>query len=656
MDLLETDLCHYMTKSEAEFEKAVTENINRIQNEQTQFKIAREYLGREITPQIEQIVFKRLHKILKIQRTSKRNLLKKLNYINDLFFSNTIISFIKEYKRDEKLIVAENVQFKLELNFYNSVLPYFNDKDKIVEIKNNLDKLVHSESNATMLELIPEVGETYPVYFMDSKNLELFKDVITWPKNRLTKKINDITASISMNELKLTLTVPDEASIEKNLDSFLDTIKTTSNPREIGAVIDFHHIFITTLESFTRTIDSNLETFKNISKLINNVELNKTTVNFFSKFLQNYIEEGDLKKPINSVPWIVEIIKRIMLVQLLNDTNTLVQGSFVTFLINKNVKYSDIDLYHSDSFRFMLNLALMIQVISGYKLHIVKVPFIKNYVVMKDDFNCNILDCCHFDEALINSTPKLMYKHYNVLHPVCILINMFRMLSVKERRVKLSKDVDKAVVSYSTLFDFATKDLKIKFNKYKGFEIKKFMQMIKINDPKNLIINFEDILPGFKLVHFKIASFEEVYKFIADSKNTNGFFSRSFGSVLDEIFYEYNEKKTQNVICSFRSLETQITTNDEISFETIKSMLWSFTLFLYLKNRIEEANDMFSFCFEISKKFKENETISELVPRIKNAGFHKEINFNRKMYIPIYYENSANKLSIPFSEFVLQNF
>ncbi|QHG62591.1 poly(A) polymerase large subunit [Cetacean poxvirus 1] len=162
---------------------------------------------------------------------------------------------------------------------------------------------------------------------------------------------------------------------------------------------------------------------------------------------------------------------------LVNDVNKLMEeylrvhnrtcicyGSYSLYLINPKITYGDIDILQTNSRTFLINLAFLIYFITNDNVILLKVPYLKNYIVMRDKNENHILDSFNIRYDTMNSIPKVLIQNMYIVDPVFQLMSMLKMFSQIDRLEDLSEKIDKFVIRLATMLEYVKNDQKITIN------------------------------------------------------------------------------------------------------------------------------------------------------------------------------------------------
>ncbi|ABI99196.1 poly(A) polymerase large subunit [Deerpox virus W-848-83] len=129
-------------------------------------------------------------------------------------------------------------------------------------------------------------------------------------------------------------------------------------------------------------------------------------------------------------------------------------GSYSLHLLNPEIKYGDIDILQTNSRTFLIDLAFLIKFITGYNVILLKVPYLKNYMVLKDQNDSHIIDSFNIRQETMQHIPKILIDNIYIVDPTIQLLSMLKMLSQIDRLEDLAKNPDKLTIRFATLLEY----------------------------------------------------------------------------------------------------------------------------------------------------------------------------------------------------------
>ncbi|AEN03624.1 VP55 [Yokapox virus] len=129
-------------------------------------------------------------------------------------------------------------------------------------------------------------------------------------------------------------------------------------------------------------------------------------------------------------------------------------GSYSLHLLNPNINYGDIDILQTNSRTFLIDLAFLIKFITGKNITLSKIPYLRNYMVVKDENDNHIIDSFNIRQDTMYIIPKIYIDNIYIVDPTFQLLNMLKMFSQLDRLEDLSKDINKFSSRLSTMLSY----------------------------------------------------------------------------------------------------------------------------------------------------------------------------------------------------------
>ncbi|AAL69769.1 SPV030 poly(A) polymerase lage subunit PAPL [Swinepox virus] len=137
-----------------------------------------------------------------------------------------------------------------------------------------------------------------------------------------------------------------------------------------------------------------------------------------------------------------------------HNKNCICYGSYSLHLLNPDVRYGDIDILQTNSRTFLIDLAFLIKFITGYNVVLLKVPYLKNYMVLKDHNDNHIIDSFNIRQDTMETIPKILIDNIYIVDPVLQLMSMLKMFSQIDRLEDIVKNPDKVIIRLATLLEY----------------------------------------------------------------------------------------------------------------------------------------------------------------------------------------------------------
>nr|WQH57831.1 MAG: MC031L [Molluscum contagiosum virus] len=130
-------------------------------------------------------------------------------------------------------------------------------------------------------------------------------------------------------------------------------------------------------------------------------------------------------------------------------------GSYSLHLLNSRIEYGDIDILQTNARLFLINLAFLIYFITGRNVLLLKVPYLKSYIVMQDEEGRHIIDSFNIRQGTMQNVPKVLVDNIYIIDPVVQLMNTLKMLSQIDRLEDLGERMAKMRLRLATLLEYA---------------------------------------------------------------------------------------------------------------------------------------------------------------------------------------------------------
>ncbi|QGN68032.1 polyA polymerase catalytic subunit [Equine molluscum contagiosum-like virus] len=146
-------------------------------------------------------------------------------------------------------------------------------------------------------------------------------------------------------------------------------------------------------------------------------------------------------------------------------------GSYSLHLLNHRIEYGDIDILQTNARVFLINLAFLIYFITGRHVVLLKVPYLKNYIVMQDETSSHIIDSFNIRQATMQSLPKVLIDNIYIIDPCVQLMNTIKMFSQIDRLEDLAVRLDKMKLRLATLLEYTRFHHNISFGASQGLRM-----------------------------------------------------------------------------------------------------------------------------------------------------------------------------------------
>ncbi|CAJ1637672.1 poly(A) polymerase catalytic subunit [Salmon gill poxvirus] len=516
---------------------------------------------------------------------------------------------------------------------HNRVIPAY--RKAAVTIKDNKKSMEELRDTFTKeLEYLITPHDT-----IDPKFQELYSN-----HGKLAHRKHNLQTWIS--QLKTHMEPPrilTDDQVRENVENFFICPRpdpSTDRKNNVFAIIDFKH----TLCKQLKWIVDNTAKLPDLH-IKNKVIPSEQTSFIMTKVKKFMSEQGESHVQVKPFEWISVFMRDISLCIMAVDKHSVAHGSFLAGLLNEKCKYGDVDFYSPVGGLLLSSLSVIAYLVGLGDFNILAVPFIKNYITMKDQYNLGVFDCCVYTTSFLANIPTQSIGNFRTVDSVITLINMFRSSGVKDRRHKTYEQSEKVVVNGSVLLEHVIQkhsiDLK-NIHKTRN-QVMDVLQkrIIKENTVRNVVFDISKICPGFNTF---TVMFGPGIQFVETCMKKNGEFSKTFNSILDEMWFETSDG---HVYGTHYSLETEVK-DDKITVRTCLVALWSLCIYMFLHGRTVCWNNLFIFCLSltISDYDWDVDNIS-LLPRSKKSGHHSGWSLKSKTFY-CYVGKDLNDPSCPF--------
>lgn len=182
-----------------------------------------------------------------------------------------------------------------------------------------------------------------------------------------------------------------------------------------------------------------------------------------------------------------------------DQTNVIAYGSYTSYLLDPEITYNDIDIYHAKSVKFSVCLMLTVYFITGHEFKLLHIPYIPGYLSLqyKDYVLLDIINVDHYTQSFLKPVMILEVKNVN---PILQFTNNVKMLAEPFRTTSVNLNPELFVKKQVVLLNYVSNkiqelkyDLELPTYKivrdcivftFKGFEV---VKMVVIQNPLDLI-------------------------------------------------------------------------------------------------------------------------------------------------------------------------
>lgn len=522
----------------------------------------------------------------------------KVSWIHDQILLLYKARIIPAYMEAKKIIAANMEEFQ------NLLLDFETEHERLIAL--DADIVYQYED------------KTKPNYIQPTTWMLRFPD---WNKN-IPGRINKL--NLWIEQIKKHMSMPDplsEESVSKNIIDFFACPPpdiTKSRQFEIFSIIDYKHNLCNQLKWIVK--NSIHKPIVNPKHTVVPSQLTIDIMNNISNYMQ---QEGRLAKEVSPFEWTNIALKEISFCIMSVDEHSIAHGSFIAGLLNPDCKYGDVDFYSPVGGLLLASLSVIGTLVGLGDFVILVVPYIKNYITLKDEYQLSVFDCCVYTKEFLQSIPTQQIDNFKTVDSAITLINMFRSAAVQDRRVKTYSKLDRTIFNAQVLLEHTIKTKHLVIDKvlrnrnklFKFFQKKVILKNSNIETEDCVTFDISSIANEHKTY---IVNFRSKQKMIEQCKNIPGKYSRTFESILDENWFETDDKQ---IIASHASLEVE-SVNNKLTYRTLVSMMWSLCLYSFLHHREQTFKNLFVFCLGISAADVKWNADADILPREKNTGRH----------------------------------
>lgn len=410
----------------------------------------------------------------------------------------------------------------------------------------------------------------------NNKILNQLKNKIKWVYNKLFKPYtDDITEKIY--------------NIEKTnnaIDMFFILQNTIKNIHELISLIIYQYTFLHDVQNYLFVLSDKNNYFIHseiYSKDNKKKDIEQNIMNFTSEYIDSYnitykpkninhnINKNELSEEDKHVLSFLEKITQniIKKIQKFNqeDVKIITYGSYTSFVLNPEIQYNDIDIYHSNPLKFLIILMIIIKFILDIDVDIFKIPYILGHLSLRFK-NVHFLDCIYIDKYTMEKIPTCVINNIVFVDPIVQMLNNFRMMSDLKRMHNICLNKKNTSLKYATLLQYSKQNLDLSFNfkKHVNFDVTiinddflmiDLQQILKNKDNYNEI---KHLLPFDYLV---IALCKPEY-FLKLINRDDILISKQYFALFNEIVVEILNKDKKKIINKLNNLNLNTVKNIDI--------------------------------------------------------------------------------------------
>ncbi|ASK51236.1 Poly (A) polymerase catalytic subunit [Eptesipox virus] len=423
--------------------------------------------------------------------------------------------------------------------------------------------------------------------------------------------------------------------VKKNKKKFFSDIKTTPsdiknsilqyftkqhNVTSIGklyTIIELQNLLVTTYTNILGVL-----TIKQPDIVLSQVVMDTTAMKKLAANALNSMNVANITEKVmgrHNVSLLVDDVNKLIEEYLRRHNKTCIcYGSYSLYLLNSEIKYGDIDILQTNSRTFLINLAFLIKFITGNNVILIKVPYLKNYMVLKDKDENHIIDSFNIRQDTMNMVPKILIDNIYIVDPVFQCMAMLKMLSQYDRLEDLAKNPDKQTIRLATLLEYIRCKYGIVFNGNSNN-----MPMKAILDKTNRIITVDTSKYNFSYI--KAYIYLDEISLTSDILDLNANDSIDFENVTNSIFLIHN-----NILYTYFSNTILLSDEKEIHEISLRALSAHILMYQILirGEYINALSDILN-----SLMFRPSKPIYLVIPRDKKIGRHGIIDIEKDTII-----------------------
>ncbi|QRI42846.1 poly(A) polymerase large subunit PAPL [Mudlarkpox virus] len=246
--------------------------------------------------------------------------------------------------------------------------------------------------------------------------------------------------------------VSDE-EIKKRIEDYFTKQRNAKKLGNLLAIVELQKLLIS---SFTKTLG--ILTTKAPEYYPSNLSLDYSSMEKIAGDIldsYNVVDPSEEVKGRHKVSDLVSHVHKIMEEYLRRHSNSCIcYGSYSLHLLNKKIEYGDIDILQTNARIFLINIAFLIRFITGRCVVLLKVPFLKNYVVIHDEDLNHVMDSFNIKQSTMDRLPKIMIDNMYIVDPCIQLLNTIKMFSQIDRLEDIHSKFDKLSLRLGTLLEY----------------------------------------------------------------------------------------------------------------------------------------------------------------------------------------------------------
>jgi hypothetical protein len=424
-----------------------------------------------------------------------------------------------------------------------------------------------------------------------------------------------------------------------SIDNFFSLQYKLKNISEIISLIIYQYTFLQNVNNYLFVL-SNKDNYYIHSEIYSdkNAEVDKNIIKYINDYIVPYNITYKPKNPQKEVILNKEdeeklkflekvtqnIIKKIQKTSQ-EDFKIITYGSYTSYILNKNIQYNDIDIYHSNPLKFLIIIMMSIKFILNIETDIFKIPYILGHLSLRYK-HIHFIDCIYIDKYTMGKIPTVNIENIIFIDPIVQMLNNFRMMSVIQRMHNISIDKDNTVLKYATLLNYSKKNMDLSFNFKKKLDIN-----IQIINDDFFLINlkamfqqkkeYKDFKHMFDFDYLIISLCKPNY-FLKLINRDDILISKQYFALFNEIVVEILNKDKSELKKTEQSLENTINVNESKLNYALEPTCEKFPDIL--EKIIDENNVLIMTCISTDIYIKNHLSKEKLISNISVTNISKE--------------------------------
>ncbi|QEJ79180.1 poly-A polymerase catalytic subunit [Goatpox virus] len=406
------------------------------------------------------------------------------------------------------------------------------------------------------------------------------------------------------------------SDIKRSILNYFSKQENTYSIGKLYTIIELQSILVTTYTDVLGIL-----TTKGPDLFTSNIYYNASSMQSLARDALNFMNVAQMTDKTmgrHNVSSLVDNVNSLMEEYLRrHNKNCICYGSYSLHLLNPDIKYGDIDILQTNSRTFLIDLAFLIKFITGLNVVLLKVPYLKNYMVLKDQNDSHIIDSFNIRQDTMQSIPKVLIDNIYIVDPTLQLMSMLKMFSQIDRLEDLAKNPEKLTVRLATLLEYVRVNYGINFisNQTK----KNNMPMYSVIDIDKRIITVDT--SNYNFPFKKCLVYLDESSLSSDILDLNADDAIDFENVSNSAFLINN-----NILYTYFSntiLMKSKTDIHEISSRGLSAHILIYQI-LTKGDIIKPLTDIVNSLFGVEKN-----PIYDIIPRDKKSGKHGIIDIEK---------------------------